>query len=541
MNKNYRRSDNIDKACLLCLHFTPNQELRGDCNIQPQEIDCHCTCDSNVPMVFEKRNTEHIKARFLWAGIQDDRVSIAEVGDLIPLEGEVLPPRVYHSNVKLVPVYNIMIDRKRARKKFDKKKMAELVKSIREKGLFHPLLVTEGKDGKVVLQAGERRLRACMILNEERIPCSIMSEKISLLRQLEIELDENGVRDDLEWSETNELLAAIDEEKKKEIRGWGSKDTARLAKVSPGQASKRITFAKAMRERPELLEKYKQLPFSVALRQHKKDLDREKTERRIEKGELKPSASILQGDCRDLVKDLKDESVHCVITDPPFGLVGLEKETSSSRESYTALIEGDDNSDLESVCKMMEVFTPELFRVVKKGCYIWFFCSPQLFWPLGQILERHGFEVGGKPVVWFKGKGTSPFSGYTPTSSYELILYGRKPPKERQLFHPCIDVMSFKPILSEDKVHVFQKPPELLAELIELSTNKGETVLDPFCGSGQTVVSAKGLGRKGIGFEKNERHFVDAQLMLYNFEIKEKKEPNDVGKGDTEGAKVSSG
>ena len=55
-------------------------------------------------------------------------------------------------------------------------------------------------------------------------------------------------------------------------------------------------------------------------------------------------------------------------------------------------------------------------------------------------------------------------------------------------------------------LHPTQKPEELLKRIIIASSNKGDTVLDPFLGSGTTAVIAKQLGRNWIGIEKSKKY-----------------------------------
>ena len=68
--------------------------------------------------------------------------------------------------------------------------------------------------------------------------------------------------------------------------------------------------------------------------------------------------------------------------------------------------------------------------------------------------------------------------------------------------------------MPENTAHPTQKPEKLLAKLILASSNKGDTVFDPFLGSGSTAVAAKKLGRHFVGIEKNEQYCVWAQIRL---------------------------
>jgi len=84
---------------------------------------------------------------------------------------------------------------------------------------------------------------------------------------------------------------------------------------------------------------------------------------------------------------------------------------------------------------------------------------------------------------------------------YGLILYRDKLPKFRnkgKMIFNCIDWP--RDNISE-KIHPTQKPVQLLKDLIEIFTDKGDVVIDPCAGSGSTLIAAQELKRKGFGFE----------------------------------------
>ena len=62
--------------------------------------------------------------------------------------------------------------------------------------------------------------------------------------------------------------------------------------------------------------------------------------------------------------------------------------------------------------------------------------------------------------------------------------------------------------------HPSQKPIRLMVELVERITEKGDTVLDPFMGSGSTGAACQILGRRFIGIEKNDEYFNVAERRL---------------------------
>lgn len=128
-----------------------------------------------------------------------------------------------------------------------------------------------------------------------------------------------------------------------------------------------------------------------------------------------------------------------------------------------------------------------------------------------------GWKVGNlrpifEPVLWF----TKPYKIGTTIAdnvlshgvgafNEELFLKYEKSPDN-------VLTGGFMP--GESGLHPTQKPVKLMQTLIELTTQKGQIVLDPFCGSGTTLLAAKNTGRKYIGFELNQEYFAVAQTRL---------------------------
>lgn len=93
---------------------------------------------------------------------------------------------------------------------------------------------------------------------------------------------------------------------------------------------------------------------------------------------------------------------------------------------------------------------------------------------------------------------------------YGLILYHDKLPKFNNNGHMVFNCMDWTRDLGMEKIHPTQKPIPLLQRLIELFTDPDDVVIDPFAGSGSTLIAAANLGRKAYGFEISKRFFVDA-------------------------------
>ena len=118
-----------------------------------------------------------------------------------------------------------------------------------------------------------------------------------------------------------------------------------------------------------------------------------------------------------------------------------------------------------------------------------------------------GWRVGNlrpifEPILWF----VKPYPIGTTIAdnvlTYGVVAYNEKAFVAYERTADNVVRSGFAP--REGGRHVAQKPVQLLRALIELTTLRGQIVLDPFCGSGSTLVAAKSIGRRYIGFDNDE-------------------------------------
>jgi len=199
------------------------------------------------------------------------------------------------------------------------------------------------------------------------------------------------------------------------------------------------------------------------------------------------SVTLYHADCREL-------SIPCdlLVTDPPYGV------NYKSRTDRFDVLTGDD--DLAGV-------TAALLHVVKglqprRHCYIF-----------GHKFDFTGFPLSGfTRLVWDKervgiGNLASPWG-----PQHELITFAVKTPSKanRAAGDGNLAARLRKGSVLRDRRscalrHPTEKPISILREMIESSSRFGETVYDPFAGSGSTLIAAALEGRLGVGCEINER------------------------------------
>ena len=353
-----------------------------------------------------------------------------------------------------------------------------------------------------------------------------MKENLSKLQLKEIELDENLHRENLTWSEESELYRQIDETKRQlhgsatqgaSKEGWNLDKTAKLVGKKKSMVAKQIKFAKLLKERPDIQKKVEKLPLGPAMKKTTQILEYERLKRLEEAGKTKQQTELRLGSAIDLIKDLKDSSIDLIVTDPPFGNTVIEQEEGESRgetKHYTALLTETDNMNEEKVEELMKELIPELFRVLKPSSHLYMFFSFNMYTELHTLLKEAGFILAPVPLIWDKKRTTSAFMGYDYAPCYEPILFAHKPPREKRLIKSERSILSYAALHANKKKHPFQKPQPLLQKLISQSSKYNEIVLDPFAGSGSTLVAAHSLKRSFIGFEINEKSFLVAQSYL---------------------------
>jgi len=142
-------------------------------------------------------------------------------------------------------------------------------------------------------------------------------------------------------------------------------------------------------------------------------------------------------------------------------------------------------------------FALEIYRLLKDDRHAYIFCNDYAISTFRDELEKIGF-TNKRTLVWVKNNHTSGDLLGDYANKTEFILYLQK---GRRLLNGKreTNVLEFDRVASE--LHPTQKPVELCAFLVDKSTNEGEVVLDPFCGSGSVLEASKVLKRGYFGID----------------------------------------
>ncbi len=218
------------------------------------------------------------------------------------------------------------------------------------------------------------------------------------------------------------------------------------------------------------------------------------------------------GDARELVHTIEG-SIDCIITDPPYGVAfqsGFAKTESGKK--LTREIANDD--DLEGALALWYEVVNGLLPKMAEHCEIYVFTGTKVYaeWRDAVDLMWPGEVSYKNTLVWDKGwPGLGDLEANW-ANSFELILYakrGNRPLKSRRS-----SVLTFDRMATSKHIHPTEKPVELLVELLEQSTSRGDLVVDPFGGSGSTMAACQRTGRRGISFEVDPEHYERAKSRL---------------------------
>jgi DNA modification methylase len=228
------------------------------------------------------------------------------------------------------------------------------------------------------------------------------------------------------------------------------------------------------------------------------------------------------GDCRELLKEIPDNSIDLIITDPPYMISQKGKNISrkcmnSKMFKANADIKLDfgawDNFDSEKeFFDFTETWFKECARVLKDKSWIYVCFSKEKIGYFDLLLaKKYGLKTR-TIFTWVKSNPCPSFRKVNYNSGTEYIWVGSKGDCKIKNFLKQIEMNNYMitPNKSSYGVteHPTEKPLVLFKRFIQTSSNEGEIVLDCFVGGGTTAVACKELKRNFIGIEK-EKLYVD--------------------------------
>lgn len=426
--------------------------------------------------------------------------------------------------------------------------------SLARFGLIHPIVIDQNNN----LIAGGRRLAGAVNLGWTEVEYTTR-EALDDISRKELELEENLQRSNITWVEEVRAIRDIHEIRKARHGDEGSnrtggsvytiQDTAEELERSKASAVTDIQLARALDEFPDIADeatkaaawkKYQrskelQLRAEMARRdreRHDTTDDRESrpdersdvrdegdtngaerpadqpdVRQQIRKVGFKGKGTIYHADSRDILRLLVEKHIRfdCICTDPPFAL-GMFKEGQSTTGARLAENEGgmyDD--DPHKVLEMLDLVMMYAGKLLKPDGHAYIFFHMTRYEEMYLMIRKHFGTCEETPLIWAKNTPAIGNPNETWVYSYEPCFWVNR---GRVMVIPqAFNVLRYDTIPPTQKIHPTQKPAALLRHLISASCIAGETVLDPFAGSGSTLIAAAQVGCSFIGIERDEAFF----------------------------------
>ena len=227
---------------------------------------------------------------------------------------------------------------------------------------------------------------------------------------------------------------------------------------------------------------------------------------------------LFNADCIEIMKQLEDNSVDLIITDPPYNLGNFMRDRQTNllkmRKNFFGAA-GWDDLEFSDWVEHMDQFFNQAQRVLKKQGAMIMFMSLIRVETLVELASRYKFYYK-TTGIWHKLNPMPRNMNLHFINSVEGWIYFINNAKtgtfnnNGKAMHDFIETGATPANEKVHGSHPTQKPELLYSHFIDILSNKDETVLDPFMGSGTAGVVSKRLGRKFIGIEHSEQYFKNA-------------------------------
>ena len=227
------------------------------------------------------------------------------------------------------------------------------------------------------------------------------------------------------------------------------------------------------------------------------------------------SVKIINDDAIEVLKQLNDECIDLIVTDPPYkvtarGCAGnsggmMQKKLSMQGKIFK-------HNDIKPID-----YIPEFYRLLKDGSHCYIMTNHVNLQEMLNVATECGFHFI-KSLVWNKG---NKIMGRFYMNQFEYILFFRKGKGKKINKCGTADILNVPNKKTKDEngknLHDTEKPVELMKILVENSSQVGELVLDPFVGVGATAIACKELDRQYIGVELDEHYYNIAVNRIDNW------------------------
>jgi site-specific DNA-methyltransferase (adenine-specific) len=418
----------------------------------------------------------------------------------------------------LVKTDHITIAKDRQRHELNEQAILDLANSIADIGLISPVVVRFDSNKDLVLVAGERRMRAIEVLSglgqsfthggkpvpEGTVPC-ILHADLDPIDAFEIELEENIRREDLSWQDRSVATSRLYELRrlKAERAGTTLSDAPAVAASiypdkAPGTAVNKV-------HDELILARHLKDPDVAKAPSAKEGLKviarKEEAARQIALGESvgktfgRHSHDLIQGDCLLQLANLPPATFDVILTDPPYGVDAQDFNDSGGKANAAGHTYDDSFPTWRA---LLGEFSHQSYCLAKPQAHCYVFCDVDNFIILRDLMRDAGWKTFRTPFIWHNPTSQrAPWPTSGPHRRYQMCLYAIK--GDRPVLKLAPDVVTYA---SDTNLGwAAQKPVALYQDFLSRSCRAGDSVLDPFAGSGTIFPAAHNLRVRATGIE----------------------------------------
>jgi ParB/RepB/Spo0J family partition protein len=397
-----------------------------------------------------------------------------------------------------------------------------------------PIVITRKNE----LIDGGRRLAACMMAGI-KVKC-VYEDVVDDYQMRELELEANLHRKDYTPAEEALAIEELHRLKQREhgesqsgsTDGWSIEDTAKLLGKSRGSVYNAMEMAALVKTFPQLKTAKKKSEIRKAGHGLQKLMAVVEGVKKHEEAiaQKQDLFELIHGDAVENMAARTTASVDIILTDPIYGIdadlltQGVGGKTGGDFTTAGYKIE----DEREASLFYYAVLAKEGFRFTTSGCHGYIFVGPEHFWSIREMFMREGWRVHVKPLIWIKREvGQCNVPSAWPASCYEMIMYIRKD-ESRLIREGMPDWIECSPVNPSNKRHPFEKPVDLLNNLLERVALPGQILYDPFMGSASAIEAGVNHKLFCIGVDNSTEAYANACERMAEAT---KEESNVKGKG----------
>lgn len=231
------------------------------------------------------------------------------------------------------------------------------------------------------------------------------------------------------------------------------------------------------------------------------------------------SIRLLKGDCIEILNQATENSVEMIFADPPYFLSNGGITCHAGRMVSVDKGKWDKSKGVRENHEFNLEWLKACKRVLKPNGTIWVSGTTHIIYSIGFAMQELGFKILND-IVWYKRNAPPNLSCRYFTHSTEIVLWAAKSKKSKHYFNYKLmkemnkgkqmrnvwEINTPKPVEKIFGKHPTQKSLELLTRILLASTQQGDLVLDPFCGSSTTGVATVLLDRKYVGIDSEKEY-----------------------------------